>query len=102
MTDLVYPDAYLSRFCDDDREERAYAAVDQLATFDTSWRDSLTILKCYIIACLENQADSEDLFSAKLKNYTKEFNGLLEQARVAQAEIDGTTSAVFSVPMERG
>jgi len=102
MTALVYPDAYLARFCDDDREERAYAAVDLLGTFATTWRDSLTIIKCYILACLENQGDPEDLFTAKLKSYSKEFDGLLAKAQTAAVDADGNFAAVFSIPLERG
>jgi hypothetical protein len=101
MTQLYYPDAYLQCFCDDEREERAYAAVDLLGTFEDSWRDSLTIIKCYILACLENQASAEDLFTAKLKTYSKEFEGLLDKARTAAPDDDGNYAAIFSIPLER-
>ena len=103
MTTLIYPDAYLAAFCDDDREERAYAAIDLLdpdGAFTDSWRDALAIVKGYIRACLENQAAPDDLFSTKLKTYTKEFEGLLDKARVATAEA-GTYSPIFSIPLER-
>ena len=98
---LTYRDAYLSKFCNQEMEDAAYAAVDLLGTFTDSWRDALTILKCYILVCVENQADSEDLFTAKLKTYTKEFDGLLAQARTATPDDDGNVSAVFTISLER-
>ena len=50
MTILNYPDAYLAKFCTVDRETRAFAEVDMLGTFATSWRNRLTVLKCYELA----------------------------------------------------
>lgn len=104
ITTLLYNDAYLERFCTGEREERAFAAVDLLdpdGNFTTDWRNSLTIVKCYILACLENQADPEDLFTAKLKTYNKEFDGLLAQARTASVDSQGNRAAIFSVTLER-
>jgi len=98
---LTYRDAYLSKFCNLEMETAAYAAVDLLGTFADSWRDALTILKCYILVCVENQADSEDLFTAKLQTYKKEFDGLLAQARTATPDDDGNVPAVFSISLER-
>lgn len=100
-TNLTYPDAYLSKFCTEEREERAYADVDTLGTFADGWRDKLTILRCYILACLEHQADPDDLFSAKLKNYNKEFDAMLAQARAATSDSSGTNLPIFSIPLER-
>jgi len=98
---LTYRDAYLSKFCNLEMEDAAYAAVDLLGTFTDSWRDSLAVIKCYILVCLENQADTEDLFTAKFKTYSKEFEGLIAQARTATVDGDGNIPAVFSIPMER-
>lgn len=100
-TTLTYPDAYLSKFCTEEREARAFADVDTLGTFATEWRNRLTILRCYILACLEHQADPEDLFSAKLKNYNKEYDAMLAQARAATPDASGTNLPIFSVPLER-
>ena len=100
-TTLTYPDAYLSKFCTEEREERAFADVDALGTFAEEWRNRLTILRCYILACLEHQADPEDLFSAKLKNYNKEYDAMLAQARAATPDESGTNLPIFSVTLER-
>lgn len=100
-TELTYPDAYLSKFCTEEREVRAFADVDKLGTFATEWRERLTILRCYILACLEHQADPEDLFSAKLKNYNKEFDSELAQARAATPDSSGINLPIFSISLER-
>ena len=98
---LDYRDAYLSRHCTDALETLAYAEVDLLGTFTTAWRDKLTIIKCYIMACLENQADPEDLYSEKYKIYSKEFEGLLAQARTAAEDDEGNYAPIYSIPLER-
>jgi len=100
MTTLAYPDAYLARHCTDERETRALAAVDDLGTFATGWRERLAVLQCYVIACLECQADAEDLFSTKLKTYRAEFDRQLSMARASTPD-DAGTALVFSVPLER-
>lgn len=103
MTTYTYPDAYLSRFCTDAVETRALADVALLGAFPAAWLARLTIIQAYIIVCLENQADAEDLFSAKLKNYRAELAVLLPQAKTAEAAAAGSTErfAMFSIPLER-
>jgi hypothetical protein len=101
MTTLTYEDAYLARFCTEEREDRAFDEVDQYGTFSTAWRNKLTVIRCYILACLENQADPEDLFSAKLTNYRKEFEFVLAQARAATPDAEGIIPPILSVPLER-
>ena len=98
---LDYRDAYLKDFCTYDVETLAYADVDLLGTFTTAWRDKLTLIKAYILVCQENQANDEDLFTAKLKTYQKEFDKLLAQARTASPDDDGNYAPIYSVPLER-
>ena len=105
---LDYPDAYLAKFCIDEREARAFAEVDLLATsagvtFSTDWRNKLALLKTYAIACIENQAAPDDLFSTKLKSYRAEFDATLARAiSAAKAAADEVESAlIYSVPLER-
>lgn len=101
-TSNTYPDAYLARFCTLDREDRAYADVDTFGTFSTEWRDKLCVIRTYIIACMESQAEPDDLFSAKLKTYSSEWATLLQQAKAAAAvAAQDTTFSVFSIPLER-
>lgn len=103
MTTYVYPDAYLARFCTDGVETRALDNVALYGTFPDAWTERLTIVQAYIIACLENQADAEDLFTAKLKSYRSQFDILLPQAQTAAAVAAGTTTAfsLYSIPLER-
>jgi hypothetical protein len=105
---LDYPDAYLAKFCTDEREARAFAEVDLLPPFDetwddqvlqSTWRDRCARLKVYCIACIENQSAPDDLFSTKLKSYRAEFSA--EMARAAAAAEVTTAALVFSVPLER-
>jgi hypothetical protein len=110
MTIYVYPDAYLAQFCTDARETRAIADIDvfeaQLPTgqtFSAAWTERLVIAQTYILACIENQADAEDLFTAKLKTYRQQLDILLPQAIAAAAETAGTVGGfgLFSIPLER-
>lgn len=101
MTTLTYEDAYLARFCTEERETRAFDEVDFLGTFSAEWRNKLTVLKCYVLACLENQADPDDLFSAKLTNYKKEFEFALAQAKASTPDAEGIIPPILSVPLER-
>lgn len=98
---LTYNDAFLSRHCTEDRENRAFDAVDNLGTFATAWRELLTVLYVYVLACLENQADPEDLYTAKLKAYRSEFDRQLALAQAATPDTAGS-SFIFGIPLERG
>lgn len=104
----TYPDAYLARFCVEERELRAIDDVALLAasagvTFDADWTERLVILKTYILACLENQADGEDLFTHKLKTYRDELSTQLPRAVTAAQAAAGTISgfSMLSIPLER-
>jgi hypothetical protein len=106
----TYPDAYLQPYCTEDREVRAQAEValysDQLPdgqVFSSEWLERLTITQTYIIAALENMADPEDLFTAKLKAYRQQLDAQLPQALAAAASTAGTVGGfgLFSIPLER-
>lgn len=104
----TYPDAYLSTYCTEDRETRALAEVALLATsasvtLDADWTERLVILQTYILACLENQADAEDLFTAKLKSYREQFNAQFPRAVAAAKLAEGTITNIglMSIPLER-
>lgn len=109
-TTYTYPDAYLAQFCTEEREARALADVDvledQLPTgqsFSAEWLERLVIVQCYILACTENQADAEDLFTAKLKTYQQRLQVLLPQAMADAAATAGEIGGfgLFSLPLER-
>jgi hypothetical protein len=102
----TYPDAYLAKFATEDRETRAIADVALMAgteTLSDDWTERLVITQVYIIACLENQADTEDLFTAKLKSYRQQLDVQLPQAIAAARSEAGTISNIglMSIPLER-
>jgi hypothetical protein len=100
---LTYPDAYLAKFCTTEREDRAFSDVDTAGTFAAEWRNRLATLRCYIIACLENQSAPDDLFTAKLKSYRAEYDALLAQAKAATPDaVTGLPATSFSVALDRG
>lgn len=100
--DYTYDDAYLRAQITPEREYRATADIDDIATFPEVWRARLIVLRAYIIACLECQAQADDLFGEKLKHYRVEFDRTLNQARAATTDAQGRPLAVFSVPIDRG
>lgn len=97
-----YHDAYLSDLITAEREQRAYDDVDALGTFATAWRDKLAVIRAYIITCLESQSDPDDLFSAKLAAYRREWSDTLAQARAATTDDDGDPMRVLTMRFERG
>ena len=99
----AYNDAFLAKFCTSDRESRATDDVATTGTFPAAWTERLVICRTYILACLEHQADAEDLFSVKLKTYRGEWDRILPLAQAAQDEADDVVSGggVFSIPLER-
>jgi hypothetical protein len=98
---LTYNDAYLAKFCTEEREARAFDDVDALGTFTQAWREKLATVRCYVIACLENQGQPDDLFASKLKHYRDEYSVLAAQAKSASQDDEGNPVAVFSIPLER-
>lgn len=101
---LDFRDAYLRDFCDYDAEQAARADVallDPDSNFTSAWTDKLAVVKTYINVCLENQAQEDDLFAIKLKQYNREFDGLLAQARTAAVDADGNYAPIYSIPLER-
>ena len=102
--ELTYDDAYLSTRIDSDLEERAVAFIDTLdsaGTLSDFWRERLITLRAYILVCLEHQANPDDLYAAKLKNYRSDFDATLAQARASAPDAAGS-AFVFSIPLERG
>ena len=98
----TYADAYLKAQVTEDRENRAEADVDAIATFSAEWKQKLTIIRAYIIACLESQAQPDDLFAQKLKHYRQEWDALLPQAKAATTDDDGNVLTSFTISLERG
>ena len=99
---LVYADSYLKNLITEERETRALADVDRIATFPTEWREKLGVLRGYVMTCLESNAESEDVFSVKLSQYRKEFDATLLQARAALNVVALAPSLPLTIALERG
>lgn len=101
----TYPDAYLAKFCTEEREARAVDEVALLAgerTLSADWEEKLVILQTYILACLEHQGDTEDLFTAKLKTYREEMKIQLPRALAAADEAaNEQIGSVYAIPVGR-
>jgi hypothetical protein len=99
---LTYYDSYLKPLLTEERETRALADVDRIATFPAEWRGKLGVLRGYLLTCLESNAESEDVFSVKLAQYRKEFDATLLQAKAALNVATLTPAFPLSIPIERG
>lgn len=101
----TYTDAYLASLITPAREARAVADVADLGTLPAAWVARLVVLRAYLIACLESQKAPDDLFTAKLSAYRKEFDSTLAQARAAQSSAAAGTGSggggLFSIRLER-
>lgn len=97
----TYADAYLKSNVTEDRETRAIADVASIATFSDGWLEKLAILRAYIIACLECQAQPDDLFAQKLKHYRQEWENVLAQAKAATDDSDGNPLPALTISLER-
>ncbi len=80
----TYHDKYLTLLVTTDVETRAAADVAAIGTFPAAWVERLTVTRSYVLTCMEAQKAPDDLFTAKLAIYRKEFDALLPQARAAQ------------------
>lgn len=104
----AYTDAYLAPLVTEDREARAVADVAAIGTFPTDWTERLVRLRAYVLVCLESAKSPDDLFTAKLAAYRKEWDQALPLARAAQdaatAAAGGvpTMASLVSIPLERG
>lgn len=102
----AYADAYLARLVTTEREDRATADVAALGTLPAAWVERLIPLRTYVLTCMECQQAPDDLFSAKLPAYRKEFEASLASARLAQDLVNASAGRVgsgstFTVPLYR-
>lgn len=104
-----YTDAFLAPRVTQAREDQAFDEVAQLGTLPAAWVTRLTVLRCYMITCIESMQSNDDTFSAKLAGYRKDYDTALPQARAAQAQADAAAglpatggSSFFTVDLSRG
>ena len=103
-----YHDQYLGPLVTGPTEERAVADVDALGSFPAAWAARLVVLRTYILTCLDSQRAPEDLFTAKLAVYRKEFDATLPQAKAAQAAAEAEAgnapsggASIYTVELQR-
>lgn len=108
----AYQDPYLANLVTPEREARALSDVQAWRNdFPAAWLERLTRLRAYVIVCQESQKATDDLFSAKLTEYRREFEKLLPQATTAAlaaaaaaaeaaGDVPGRTS-VIAIDIER-
>lgn len=97
----TYNDAYLKNYVTEEREARAAAEVAEKGAYAAEWVARLVVLRAYVIVCLECQAQPDDLFAQKLKNYRAEFDSVLAQAKADTTDAAGNPVPVFSLAIER-
>lgn len=97
----TYNDAYLKAQVNDDRETRAIAHVNSIATFSADWLAKLAVIRAYVIVCLECQGQPDDLYAQKLKAYRQEWESLLAQAKAATVDEDLNPLPSISISLER-
>lgn len=97
----TYFDGYLKNQVTEEREARAVTEVAEIGTFAAEWVSRLTVLRAYVITCLECQAAPDDLFAQKLKNYRSEFEAVLAQAKSATTDSEGKPMQTLTVSLER-
>jgi hypothetical protein len=102
-TVYAYTDPYLAPLVTQEREARAIDDVANYGAFPAEYTERLVRLRAYVLTCQESQRAPDDLFSAKLTMYGKEFRELMPLARAAQdaATSETGTGSVFSIPLER-
>lgn len=97
-TTYTYTDQVLSPLVTDAIEATAIAEVAALGTLPDPWPERLTVLRVYVLVCLEYSSTSDDPFSVKLPYYKAEFDAAVTDAKAAQAR---ASSGLFFVPLER-
>ncbi|UZR29075.1 hypothetical protein [Methylococcus mesophilus] len=95
--ELTYTDAALKGRITPELEVRARADIDAMGPFLPESRDKLTVLRVYILACLEHGGQRDDAFEVKLGQYRKEFEFIYRNAK----RPDGSRVTFMSVPIER-
>lgn len=99
---ITYSDEFLQPLCTAARETEAGDYVDDLGTFPDAWRNRLIRLRVYILSCLDAQAEPDDLYSAKLEDYRREWRDILPQARAASTDEAGDQRSAIAISWERG
>jgi len=94
----TYHDAHLARLITETREADALADVGLIGTFPADWLERLTVLRAYIQTCMESMKSGDDIYSAKLTEYRREWDTTLAHATAAAEAAGSTVSDVVGWP----
>lgn len=98
MSEYIYTDQVLRPLVTSAIEETAISEIETLGTLPGPWPERLTILRVYVLICLEYASASDDPFSIKLPYYKAEYDQALLTAKAAQQR---ATSNILFMAMER-
>ena len=95
----VYKDPYLSTLVSQQNEDTAVADLAALGDFKDADLETLVPYRAYVLCCIDNVKDAQDVFATKKKMYEKEFDDALILARTKDKV--GVARSIFSIPIER-
>ena len=95
----TYRDPFLADLVSQQNEDTAIADIAAIADFKDSDLETLVPYRAYVLCCIDNVKESQDIFATKKKMYEKEFSDALLLAR--SKDIAGVTRSLFSIPIER-
>ena len=95
-----YNDPLLKSLVKTSDEDSAMASIATYGDFSDANLEILVPLRAYILVCIANMKASDDLFSAKLKAFQREFDNALAVARTKSKV--GVQQSCFSVGIARG
>jgi len=95
-------DGYLDREIDQATIDAATSDIETRYPdiVDAYYKQKLIDLRVYLLICLANQTAADDLYTAKYKLYSKEFDATLKAAQSSIAKVNN--NALFSIHIERG
>ena len=103
-----YYDALLSPLISDNIEQRAIDDIASLGYTDTTigltsyLLQQMVIYRAYIICATESSTDVDDVFSQKVKQYKKELDAVVEQAKTQILAQTGSQASRKSIAWGRG
>lgn len=94
-------DAYLDSLITTEITEQAtnYVEAVHSSITDTYFKEMLIALRVYILVCLDNQSEPDDIFATKKTDYKEMFKEVLENAESKQSASE--SKSTLSFPMER-
>jgi hypothetical protein len=100
MLSYTYTDPLLKGLVSQNNED---VAVADVAAFNANFTDNdlagIIPYRAYVLACIDNVKDAQDMFATKKKFYEKEFDSAVALAR--SRDKTGVAKSIFSISIER-